>query len=202
MFVVFLHFPLFTLDNMSSNTFVNKEFLTIDFESIDAHGTWIAYGVIVSSYPSGRIISQKRGACMRFEHEFDEYTKQFWECQTNKQILEKLTKNTNPNIKDEERQLCTYIRDQLTRCPDLVILQDNPQFDCAILNNMMKRNNMLPISTRFINNNRKYRSVICSKSFRSGVAMSFGRSRYASSCDKRSICFTQHPGRRSDSIRP
>lgn len=154
--------------------FLNKTFLTVDFEAINAHGRWVAYGAVVSLYPSGQVIAQLKGACVRKPEEYDEHTSQFWEQSDHKDTLQALTLNANTDPEVEEKKLCTFVREQLDKYPDVVMLQDNPQFDCAILNDMMSRNNMMPVSSRLMNNKRKYRSTICSKSFRSGVAVLFG----------------------------
>ena len=149
--------------------------MTIDFESVNIHGLWVAYGVIISQYPSGRIISTRHGACIRQDCDYDSHTRNFWTLKENKQVLLSLTRHLDSeSIRDKERALCKYIRRQLDACPDMVILQDNPQFDCAILNKMMARNHLLPVSSRIIHGTIKYRSTICSKSFRSGIALGVG----------------------------
>ena len=144
-------------------------FITVKFQTVDTNGNWLCYGLMLSSYPSGRILFFEQGVCDRSEKEFDKHTRDFW--LQHAEALDIIKSCPTRPVPLAEQQLSELVTSLLTLYPDVYFLSDNPGLDLRILNNIMVKYGKRPVSYR---NLSTYYQCICTWSFQLAVLSILG----------------------------
>lgn len=144
-------------------------FITVKFQTVDTNGNWLCYGVMLSSYPSGRILFFEQGVCDRTENDFDTCTKDFWS--QHGEALGIIKSCPSRPAPLAEQHLSELVTSLLTLHPDVYFVSDNPGLDLRILNNIMVQYGKRPVSYR---NFLTYYQCICTWSFQFAVLSVLG----------------------------
>jgi hypothetical protein len=142
-----------------------KIFMTIDFESINRRGDWLAYAIMLVNYPTGDILDIRESACYRKIEDYDKNTLAFWQ-KHNIAHQQLLINGKDKSAKVEEQLLCDYISNIMQKFPKVYLISDNPQHDLRLIDNMLLKHDFDPISVR---GSYLYFQAICSWSFQTGV---------------------------------
>jgi hypothetical protein len=127
--------------------------LTVDFESCDAYGTWIAYAAGIFSYPSGKVLRKLVRYIRRPIDQYDYKRKAFW---LNKQrVAHDFIQNQAWDQSQEKKlelELVNFVREAHRQYPQLQVVSDHPTFDLRILDNMLQKHSK-PLCTERHNGN-------------------------------------------------
>lgn len=151
-----------TYDMQSSMTQgPQRNYMTVDFESVNQQGKWLCYGIVVSEYPSGRVLESHVGKCEREYREYDAKTLEFWTC-ANPLAFQVINSYPSKPVNVAELDLCSTIRRILRDYPRIFVVSDNPQYDIRILDNILVNNGYPVVSNRL---NGIYLQSICTWTF-------------------------------------
>lgn len=152
---------------------MERVYLAIDFESIDTHGTWLSYAMVVAEYPSGKVLEERVSGCKRKLANYHPKTKIFW-LKNEDAHGHILTQYGHLDPISEETLLCQFLQSICMKYQDLHVVSDNPQFDIRILDNILRKNKKEPISSR----SNSYFPTTCAWSYKQAVMSVLGRSAF------------------------
>jgi len=142
-------------------------YTSVDFEAVNAKGDWWACGIVVAEYPSRRVLFSETYTCPRSRGEFDPVTLNFWQEHPNAfRFLRHL--ETKTSVVDAEILFCSELMRLIHRFPKFFLLSDNPQFDIALLDQILLRGKLPKIAQRCPD---KYLHTTCTRSFQQAVRL-------------------------------
>lgn len=136
-------------------------YATVDFEAINTIGEWWACGVVLAEYPSRKVLFAKTYVCRRPLQKFDPVTLKFWnENPSAFHFLRDYPQATS--VQDAENNLCKDFRELVKKFPKFFFVSDNPQFDVALLDQILLRGSLPTVAHRCP---PKYLHTTCTRSF-------------------------------------
>ena len=157
------------------------KYLAIDFEYCDSKCTPLAYAIMISDYPSGKVLYHTFGACDRPMTDYDEVTLKFWHSHPDShQFLLDRGRGILPATMQE--QLVSNI-DYISRTfSNVFVVTDNVQ-DISCLNSILGAHGMKTIF--YLNGH--YRQCLCTWSFALGRLGKGAREKIAHVKDTREV---------------
>ena len=137
---------------------MNQLFVTLDFECFEPQ-EWQSMAIMVSRGP--HVVDVLRASCDRAEPTHTQ-TRAFWSRHP-KAFQHNLGEGKGRDRVSEEQRICQYVTSLRARYPRFYLLSDNPEFDIALLNSILRRASLPPISSR---SDGLYLQTICTWSSR------------------------------------
>jgi hypothetical protein len=155
------------MTTLSNDDIQQQYFATVDFEASDAKGSWFAYGVAVTTFPSAEVLFLRSG--VRARQHVDKVTSEFWDLNPDASAYFEARSLEAPAT---ELDICAAVDEIFRSFPGVIFVSDNPCFDIFILDSILRSNNKPPVSLY----SGIYIKPVCTSSFEAAVRLTRGKS--------------------------
>jgi hypothetical protein len=141
-------------------------YITVDFECVNQHGGWCAFGILVARYPCGEVLHSSEVFCHRSSTEYDLETTKFWKQHTD--AFQYIKEGWVPQRSEveSEKLLIKHVQGVFLDYGDAYFVSDNPQFDIRLLDNILQKHGHPTVAKRI---EGRYLPTLCTRSFKLGV---------------------------------
>jgi hypothetical protein len=148
---------------------MTKQYLVIDFECLQPN-EWQSVGIVLyeqATSGGGTLLRQFHTACNRGYASMTPSTRKFWK-KNSSAFLYNFRQGKNKNVATEETAICRFILALKQEYPHFHLISDAPEYDIALINGILGRQNSSCMSHRSKN---VYFQTICTWSSKKTLDM-------------------------------